>query len=149
MTVMDLRSQAVLQQAFRRECLSLMRYVGEAYPWTAAEGGAALTRLRDIEAEDRSAAAALGRFLFRRHIPPTVSNTFPVSFTTANFLSLQYLLPRLIVGQRREVAELERDAAAVADPDAKAELQMLLTVKRMHLSELEGLKVPQGEATKV
>jgi len=149
MTVIDPRSQAVLQQAFRRESLSLLRYVGEAYPWTTVNGGDALAGLRDIEAEDRSAAAALGRFLVRRHIPPMVSNTFPMSFTTTNFLALEHLLPRLIAAQRHAVAELERDAASVADSDAKAELQMLLTVKRMHLSELEGLKVPHGEATKV
>jgi hypothetical protein len=149
MTVMDPRTAAALQQAFRRESLSLLRYVGEAYPWTSANGGAALARLREIEAEDRSAAAALGRFLFRRHVPPSVSNTFPVSFTTANFLALEHLLPRLIDAQRQAIAELERDAAAVADADAKAELRKLLTVKRMHLSELEGLKAPHGEATKV
>lgn len=149
MTVMDPRTQAVLREAFRRESLSLFRYVGEAYPWTTADGGAALERLRAIEDEDRGAAAQLARFLFRRHISPTVSNTFPMSYTTANFLALEHLLPRLIAEQRQIVADLERDAATIADPDAKAEIQKLLTVKRMHLSELEGLKVPQGEATKV
>ena len=35
---MDARTQAVLQQAFRRESLSLLRYVGEAYPWAVARG---------------------------------------------------------------------------------------------------------------
>ena len=37
----------------------------------------------------------------------------------------------------------------MTDIDAKAELEKLLAVKRLHLSELEGLKVPRGEATKV
>lgn len=55
---MDLRTQALLQQAFRRESLSMLRYVGEAYPWAGAEGGAALARLRDIEAEDRAETTA-------------------------------------------------------------------------------------------
>ncbi len=146
---MDPRTQALLLQAFRRESLSMLRYVGEAYPWAGAEGGAALKRLRDIEAEDRTETASLGRFLFRRHVAPFFSNTFPVGFTTINFLSLEHLLPRLIADQRRAVADLERDAAAVADPDARAELEKLLAVKREHLAELEALKLPKGEATKV
>ena len=93
--------------------------------------------------------ADLGRFLFRRHIPPSFTGSFPAAFTTINFLSLEHLLPRLVDTQRQAVADLERDAAAVTDADAKAELEKLLAVKRLHLSELEGLKVPHGEATKV
>ncbi len=146
---MDPRTQAVLRQAFRRESLSMLRYVGEAYPWAGANGGGALKRLRDIEAEDREATASLGRFLFRRHVPPSFFGTFPVGFTTINFLSLEHLLPRLVADQRRAVADLERDAAAVSDPDAKAELEKLLAVTREHLSELEALKAPRGESTKV
>ncbi len=146
---MDLRTQALLQQAFRRESLSMLRYVGEAYPWAGAEGGAALARLRDIEAEDRAETTALGRFLFRRHVSPSFAGSFPSGFMTINFLSLEHLLPRLIADQRRAVADLERDAAAVADPDAKAELERILAVKREHLGELETLKLPHGETTKV
>ena len=146
---MDPRTQAVLQQAFRRESLSMLRYVGEAYPWASVEGGAALKRLRDIEAEDRAATTGLGRFLFRRHIPPSFTGSFPGGFMTINFLALEHLLPRLIASQRQAVADLERDAAAVTDPDARAELDKLLAVKREHLAELEALKLPKGEATKV
>ena len=147
--MIDPYTQAVLQQAFRRESLSMLRYVGEAFPWTAADGDSALRRLREIEAEDREATADLGRFLFRRRIPPSYTGSFPSAFTTINFLSLEHLLPRLVESQRKALAVLERDAAAVTDIDAKAELEKLLAVKRLHLSELEGLKVPRGEATKV
>ena len=146
---MDSRTAAVLQQAFRRESLSMLRYVGEAFPWTTAGGDAALRRLREIEAEDRAATADLGRFLFRRHIPPSYIGSFPGAFTTINFLSLEYLLPRLIESQRKAVADLEHDLAAATDADAQAEVEKLVAVKREHLSELEGLKVPRGEATKV
>ena len=66
-----------------------------------------------------------------------------------NFLSLEYLLPRLVESQCQAVADLDSDIAAVTDADAKGELEKLLAVKRLHLSELESLKVPHGEATKV
>ncbi|HVS40002.1 MAG TPA: hypothetical protein VMS17_30870 [Gemmataceae bacterium] len=146
---MDVRTQTVLQQAFQRESLSMLRYVGEAYPWADAAGGATLQRLREIEAEDGAETASLGRFLFRRHVSPSFSSTFPVGFTTINFLALGHLLPRLVADQRRAVADLERDAASVTDADAKAELEKLVAVKRLHLSELEGLKVSRGEPMKV
>ena len=147
--MIDPRTQALLQQAFRRESLSMLRYVGEAFPWTAAAGDSALRRLREIEAEDREATADLGRFLFRRRIPPSYTGSFPSAFTTINFISLEYLLPRLVESQRKALADLERDLAAATDVDARAELEKLLAVKRFHLSELEGLKAPRGEATKV
>lgn len=146
---MDPRTTAVLQQAFRRESLSMLRYVGEAFPWTTLAGGGALRRLGEIVAEDREATAGLGRFLFRRHIAPSFTGSFPSAFTTINFLSLDYLLPRLAASQRKALADLERDLAAVTDAEAKTELEKLLAVKRLHLSELEALHVPRGEATKV
>jgi hypothetical protein len=149
MIVIDARTRTLLQQTFRRESLSMLRYIGEAFPWTVAAGHPALERVAEIVAEDRAATEALGRFLFRRRIPPSFSGAYPSGFTTMNFLSLEYLLPRLVDTQRKAVADLECDVAAVTDADAKVELEKLLAVKRFHLQELEGLKVPQGESTKV
>jgi len=149
LNVIDPRTRTLLQQTFRRESLSLLRYVGEAFPWTVAAGDAARRRVAEIVAEDRGATEALGRFLFRRRIPPSFSGAYPSGFTTMNFLSLEYLLPRLVDTQRKALAELESDAAAVTDIDAKTELEKLLAVKRLHLTELEALKVPRGESTKV
>jgi len=88
MSVIDLRTRTLLQQTFRRESLSLLRYIGEAFPWTVAAGDGALKRVSEIVAEDRGATEALGRFLFRRRIPPSFSGAYPSGFTTMNFLSL-------------------------------------------------------------
>jgi len=149
MNVIDSRTRVLLQQTFRRESLSMLRYIGDAFPWTVAAGHPALERVAEIVAEDRSATESLGRFLFRRRIPPSFSGAYPSSFTTMNFLSLEYLLPRLVDTQRKAVADLESDIGAVTDGDAKTELEKLLAVKRFHLKELESLKVPHGESTKV
>ncbi len=149
MNVIEPRTAALLQQTFRRESLSMLRYIGEAFPWTVAAGHPALARVAEIVTEDRAATESLGRFLFRRRIPPSFSGAYPSAFTTLNFVSLEYLLPRLVETQRKAVADLENDLAAVTDADAKTELEKLLAVKRLHLTELEGLKVPRGESTKV
>ncbi len=149
MNVIDARTRILLQKTFRRESLSMLRYIGEAFPWTVAAGHPALERFAEIVAEDRAATEALGRFLFRRRIPPSFSGSYPSGFTTMNFLSLEYLLPRLVDTQRAAVADLESDVAAATDADAKAELEKLLAVKRFHMKDLEALKVPHGESTKV
>jgi len=140
--VIDPRTRALLQEAVRRANLSLLNYVGDAFPWTTAEGGAALYELRRIVAEDREAAAALGRFLARKRIPPPFIGSYPMAFTTINFIGLDYLLPRLVAAQREEIAALERDRAAATDAEARAEWDKLLAAKRRGLAALERLTSP-------
>jgi hypothetical protein len=69
-----------------------------------------------------------------------------MAFTTLNFVSLDYLLPRLAEDGRRAVAALERDRAALTDADARAELDRLLDQKRRHLKTLEALATAPAAA---
>ena len=98
--MIDPRTQALLQRVFRRESLSMLRYVGEAFPWTSAGGDAALRRLREIEAEDREATADLGLFLFRRRIPPSYTGSFPSALHHD-----QLYLPGISVAPAGRIAE--------------------------------------------
>jgi hypothetical protein len=137
--VIDAQTQALLQEVVGRESRSLLMYVGDAYPWTAAPGDEALVILKDLIAEERRAVAAVGQFLVRRRLPPPFPGSYPSSFTTVNFLSLEYLVPRLVEDQRRLIEQLQRDLAAVRDPGARVPLEALLAVKRRHLPALEAL----------
>jgi hypothetical protein len=137
--MIDARTQAVLQNLLRRETLSLLQYVGEAFPWAAPGEEAALDRLRKLVAEDRESTAALGRFLTRLRRMPPYLGTYPTSYTSLGFVSLDFLLPRLAEEQRGSVAELERDLAVITDPEARAELERMLAMKRRHLATLEEL----------
>ncbi len=130
---------ARLDAAIRREGRSLLQYVSEAYPWT--KGGADTTpdKVRDLAAEERDALGALTKFLARRRYSVPYLGAFPMGFTTLNFVSLDYLLPRLVESGRQSVAALEKDRAALADADAKAELDQLIELKRRHLKALEAL----------
>ena len=94
---------------------------------------------------NRAAVAGLGRSLFRRHVPPSVSNTFPSGFTTINFLSLAHIVPKLIDVERRYIAALESDLAAINDADARAAVEKLLAVKKRHLPQLETLLTAQPQ----
>jgi hypothetical protein len=137
--VIDPQTETLLQDIVRRESRSLLLYVGEAFPWTTTRGGPTLDRLKQLVHQEADAVAALGRYLVRRRVTPPALGAFPTGFTTYNFVALDFLLPRLAEQQRVDTAALERDLAAVGDPEARAQVQALLETKRLDLAGLEAL----------
>ena len=135
----DAPTQAALQRAVRRESLSLLRYASEAYPWTGAGEREAWDRLRQVMDEDRDAIGSLVHFLTAKRLMPPYIGSYPMAYTSLSFVSLDYLLPALAEAQQRHIAELERDLAAVTDPEAREQLAKLLETKRRHLAVLKGL----------
>lgn len=143
---MESHTQTLLQDILRRESRSALLYTGEAYPWTTVSEETALASLRQIIAAERDAVTRLGQFLVRQRIPLPYLPPFPTSFTTINFLALDYLLPRLIEHERQSIAELEVDLHAVKEPAARAEVEKLLAMKRRHLPQMEALVPSQPKA---
>jgi hypothetical protein len=137
--VIDPQTTARLQDIVRRESLSILMYVGDAFPWTTAANSAPLTELLKIVSYERKALAALGQFLARRRIPLTYIGSFPTSFTTINFLSLGHIVPKLIDFERSSIAALETDLAALSDPGARTLVEKMLAAKKRHLPMLESL----------
>jgi rubrerythrin len=144
--MMDSRTQAVLQGVLRRESLSLLQYVSEAFPWAGPEDREALAKFRRVTDEDREGIGELRRYLAREKIMPSFIGSFPQSFTSLGFVSLQALLPKLVEAQRRHIAALERDLGELTDAEAKALVQKILDRKRRHLTELESIS-PAHPAT--
>jgi hypothetical protein len=143
--VIDSQTTARLQDVVRRESLSILMYVGDAFPWTTVRGSAPLAQLTKIIAHERKAVAALGQFLARRRMPLGYIGSFPTSFTTINFLSLEYIVPRLIDFERRSSAALEADLAAISDAEARTVVEKLLAAKKRHLPLLETLLTSQPQ----
>jgi hypothetical protein len=137
--VFDHATQELLQDVVTRENRSALAYIRNAYPWATSREEGALAALRRLAADEGRAVTALGEYLVRRRLPPALPVSYPSSFTTLNFLSLDYLLPRLADAQRRSVADLERDRARVTDPEARTELDKLLAAKRRTLAALDEL----------
>src|SRR5262245_41366171 len=136
---MNAQTVALLQGIVRRESLSMLTYVGEAFPWTAARDADALARLKQIVTANNEAVAALGRYLTKHRQPLTFLGSYPGGFTTINFISLNHILPKLVASERANVAALERDLHALSDKDARAEVEKLLEVKKKQLEKLESL----------
>jgi hypothetical protein len=141
--VFDPQTQARLQEILQRESRSVLSYVGGAFPWTTATHAEELRVLGKQIVAEGQAVTELGEYLVRRRMPTPVLGSYPASFTTINFLSLAYLLPRLIEAQKRSVANLERDLPAITEPGAHAQLEKLLAVKQRTLEGLEQLASPQ------
>jgi hypothetical protein len=137
--VIDAPTQVLLQDVLRRNSLALLQYIRDAFPWTRLEEQEAWPKLRQVVEEDAHGLAELAGFLTRRRVPLPYVGTFPADFTSINFVSLDFILPRLLEEQRREVAALGGDVARVTDPEAREQLGRLLDLKRRHLPVLEGL----------
>jgi hypothetical protein len=136
---MDGSTAVQVQEIVRRESSSLLAYIGDAFPWAAKAGSAALVRLRQIVAEHSRGVAILVRQLARRRVPPPKLGSYPSGFTAFNFLSLAHLLPQLIQSERQSLALLEAETPRVADAELRAAFEQFLTGKRDRLARLESL----------
>jgi len=138
--VIDSRSLQILQEVLRREERSVLQYVGDAFPWTTADRTEALDRLQGIIHEERDALARLGQFLYRNHAVPPAPSSYPASFTTLNFVSLDLILKRLIPFQEQSLAAVEADLRSVTDPEARRQLETFRDLKARHLEALRSLE---------
>jgi hypothetical protein len=144
--VIDPRTHAILEDIVRREGRSLLQYVADSFPWTATDEQGALEQLRRMIEAERQATTDLVRFLVRRKFTPPYLGAYPARFTTINFVSLEYLLPRLAQEQRRDIRALEDDLVEVHDVEVREQVKKLLELKRRHLQTLEQLAVAHSAA---
>ena len=135
---MDTSTMALLQDLVRKEGRSLLQYVSESFPWTTHEKHKVLPILFDMAKEEQDGAAAVVRFLLKQRARPPYLGAYPMSFTTINYMSLDFLLPYLIDFEKRRLAELEKDRAVLQD-EAQHLVQSLLEMKQRHLETLSRL----------
>jgi hypothetical protein len=130
---------ALLHRLVAMGSRSLLQYVCQAVPWSADSRAQAIAKIQDIAAEERDATARLTRHLQKKRLrlPPHFS--FPSHFTTINFVSIDYLLPRLIAEHESEVAELEGRLAKVECEEVRDLAQHYLDRKRRDLQSLKDL----------
>lgn len=137
--MIDATSAQALQEVVRRESRSLLHYVGDAFPWATVDRSEALDRLRDVVREEREGLAAVTQFLYRHHVVP-LAGSYPVGFTSFNFVALDLILKRLVEHQEASLAELQGKLPAVTDAQARQVLQTYLDLKQRQLAALKGLQ---------
>ena len=77
--------------------------------------------------------------LLKNRVRPPYLGAYPMSFTTINYMSLDFLVPYLIDFEKRRIAELEKDLAGVTEEEPKELLNSLLEMKQRHLATLTNL----------
>jgi hypothetical protein len=134
---MNPASIARLKNLLARELSSLLGYLAGAWPWAGTKERAVAERLQELIAAEQEAQLRLAGALRKARVAPPGAR-FPMDYTTAHYVAMDYLLPRLVVEQQRLIAAAEEDEAAV-DADAAQLIGALLDLKRKHLAELERL----------
>jgi hypothetical protein len=137
--MIDAQTRALLQDLVRRASRSMLQYVGESYPWAGDGEADVLTKVQAVIAEEEQAVEGLAAYLRKRRIGIPYLGSYPEIFTHINYVSLDYLLPKLFDWQRQWLGILEKDAVLIADAEARGEVEKVIAVARRHRDELEKL----------
>jgi len=117
---------------------SLLQYSADAWPWTGSGSTVPRATVESLTAEQSGRVRKLAELLDRRGW--TIDfGVFP-DFTGLHFLSLDFVLPRLVENQRAVVKEIEMAIPkCTGDPDGAALLLEILAGERSVLAKLEEL----------
>lgn len=137
---MDTTTAKILQDMVRKEGRSLLQYVSESFPWTTHKNHHALPVLFEVVREEQEGTAALVKLLLKNRLRPPYLGAYPMTFTTINYMSLDYLLPYLIDFEDRRIGALEKDLAVITEEEPRHLVQSLLEMKKRHLAALTNLQ---------
>ncbi len=113
-SLMDAATAAILQDMVRKEGRSLLQYVGESFPWTTAKNHHGLAGpFKHRRRKSKRRTAAIVHILSKIGVRPPYLGAYPMSFTTINYMSLDYLFRSLMDFEKRRIAELEKSHVMV------------------------------------
>jgi hypothetical protein len=131
-----------LVAAYRRERLSFLQYVRQSSPYAGPADRPLLERVRELGAAEAAGLDRFAEYLDANRVSVAYLGAFPSVFTNYNFVAVRNLIPHLIADQRRGLAAIQADAAALPGGEARARVERLIETKRVHLTELEKLGEP-------
>ena len=134
---MDAGSSKLLYDLVEMGATSLLHYLSGASLYST--NAAAIARVKDAAREERDEIARFIRLLQRNHQYIPKPGSFPSHFTTMNFVTLEYVLPKLIAEQKREIAKVASMLDSAGAEDIRKLGDSYLAMKRRHLQMLEEL----------
>jgi hypothetical protein len=143
---MDAGSLTLMHRLISMGATSLLQYASESFPWSADPAHAAVLRVREMAGAEKAEVIRLTRYLQKKRISQPPRASYPSHFTTINFCSLDYLLPKLIAEHESQVAELESKLRLTEDEEIGKFAQAYLDMKRDHLQALRGLAAAKPTA---
>ena len=135
----QIESSQRLMQLLLHHYRSLPIFLTEAVPWTHRGDEQATSVLLDIVAGQRDLSNRIAAELEQRGWPLDMGE-YPMDFLDLHFLSLDFLLQRLVENQQREVDAIARLSAEVnEDPVAHDLAQEALGAAKGYLESLTEL----------
>ncbi|MBY0523347.1 MAG: hypothetical protein K2R98_08105 [Gemmataceae bacterium] len=141
--MMDRVNALVVKSLAVRMGRSLLQYASDAYPWSSADEGGALTEIERMIRAEQKATASLILWLQRHHLPLPYFGPYPENFTRFNFVSLDYLLAILADHEQQATDATKRDLALLTDPEAIGLVQKVLEMDEQHVEVLKKLAAQQ------
>ena len=140
------RSIEALNRLLVIEHRSFPMYLAYASPWTHQGDEKAAETMHNIVADQQMMAQRVAELIDQLG-GRIETGEYPMEFTDTHFLSLDFLLKELHGRQRRDVAEIERLVARLAnDREARELAEEALGMERAHLEAVEAL-LGQAAAT--
>jgi hypothetical protein len=99
--------------------------------------------------EESAATAGFLRFLQKQHLRAPGLGAYPSHFTSFNFVSVSYLLPKLITENIKELDTTRRLLAGIHDEAVRVHTERYLAMKERHLATLQDLLTRAAPATTI
>jgi hypothetical protein len=130
----------LVQGIVRRQMRSLAQYVSDSFPWPNGDSTVSEAVFQSLAGEERDVVAPLIGLLTRDGAPMPYFGSYPMSFTSSNFVSLASMLPVLQAYDRQAVMQLEQDIAQLKDAEARDLAGGLLEMLKRHIQRLESIR---------
>lgn len=132
-TVTAASQAVVLQDILRSESQALLRYVGEADPYTENEAQRrALAEVLEMAADEQNEIGMLARFMMRKRIMVPIAAPYPMYYTTMNYIALAHLLPLLAEHTQEAIGHLETALKHLGNHEASQLVENILNLKKKH-----------------
>jgi hypothetical protein len=125
---------------------SLPMYLSYAAPWMGRGNEAAAQTLAQIVVDQQQTADRFGEMILEND-GEVAQGQFPLAFASLHYLSFDFLLPKLIEHQKRDIAAIELCASRLSSsPLAKAVAEEALGAAKRHLDSLLELQKKMAAA---
>jgi len=129
----------ILTELLNRLSRSWLQYIGEAWPWASSESEDRLETFRGLVRRQQFSAERVASLLSDRDAVISVQS-YLFDGTTLNYVTLDYVKPRLVADEKEVIAELKSAVVSLKD-DAEALrlVEQITTDAEQLLSELTDL----------
>jgi hypothetical protein len=117
----------------------LAQYISDSFPWPTGDSNVPEAVFQSLAGEERDALAPIIGLLTSSGLPFPYLGSYPMAFTSMNFVSLVHMVPILQEHDRQAAALLERDIARLHDPEARELAGGLLETMQRHIQRLDSL----------